>query len=389
MCCPTPCISPFPSPNRCEYPYMRAPIIAAHLVAAALLFLSAAPVADAWWCMGHMTIAQIAKNTMSQVAASRVNAIIADLSRAGPFPQSPDMVQVSCWADDIKEDKLSSMNGWHFVDKIYNPTNYPIGPTTGLVPDENVAHVISQLDSTAAVNAPVANKKQWVLQFAVAMLIHFYGDIHQPLHTIQLFSEQYPKGDRGGNEEKLVVDGTDTTLHFIWDSVCWTQHNDLPRPLSAADNKTLVDYAARLMRDYSFPTEKVHERNSTIMATESYEDAIKYAYPGITNGMTVPQSYLNRCIPVAEARIALAGYRLGALLEELFGVAVKDFDYRSNDDGTISDAASVLAKRIHRHLAEIIVARQVSVNQMKKGLATRKTSELGSRFQALLASLRG
>src|SRR4029450_9430508 len=35
---------------------------------------------------------------------------------------------------------------------------------------------------------------------ALAWLFHLLGDIHQPLHTAQLFTTDYPNGDRGGNE---------------------------------------------------------------------------------------------------------------------------------------------------------------------------------------------
>jgi S1/P1 Nuclease len=35
---------------------------------------------------------------------------------------------------------------------------------------------------------------------ALAWLFHLVGDVHQPLHTAQLFTAEYPNGDRGGNE---------------------------------------------------------------------------------------------------------------------------------------------------------------------------------------------
>jgi len=35
---------------------------------------------------------------------------------------------------------------------------------------------------------------------ALAWLLHLVGDVHQPLHTIQMFRREYPHGDRGGNE---------------------------------------------------------------------------------------------------------------------------------------------------------------------------------------------
>ena len=37
---------------------------------------------------------------------------------------------------------------------------------------------------------------------ALAWLFHLVGDIHQPLHTGQLFTVEYPKGDRGGHSGK-------------------------------------------------------------------------------------------------------------------------------------------------------------------------------------------
>jgi hypothetical protein len=39
---------------------------------------------------------------------------------------------------------------------------------------------------------------------ALAWLFHLVGDIHQPLHTAQLFNADYPQGDRDGNETVYV-----------------------------------------------------------------------------------------------------------------------------------------------------------------------------------------
>lgn len=46
---------------------------------------------------------------------------------------------------------------------------------------------------------------------AVAWLFHLVGDIHQPLHTAQLFTIDYPKGDRGGNENLCPGDAGGAT----------------------------------------------------------------------------------------------------------------------------------------------------------------------------------
>jgi hypothetical protein len=36
-------------------------------------------------------------------------------------------------------------------------------------------------------------------------LVHIVGDIHQPLHSVSLFNETYPSGDRGGNSQKIII----------------------------------------------------------------------------------------------------------------------------------------------------------------------------------------
>ena len=35
---------------------------------------------------------------------------------------------------------------------------------------------------------------------ALRLLIHYIGDIHQPLHSSDRYSRDHPNGDRGGNQ---------------------------------------------------------------------------------------------------------------------------------------------------------------------------------------------
>jgi hypothetical protein len=54
---------------------------------------------------------------------------------------------------------------------------------------------------------------------ALAWLFHLVGDIHQSLHTAQLFTAEYPRGDRGGNEicVRVTQAGQPMDLHKFWD----------------------------------------------------------------------------------------------------------------------------------------------------------------------------
>jgi hypothetical protein len=51
------------------------------------------------------------------------------------------------------------------------------------------------------------------------LLIHYLGDLHQPLHAAEAFSIQFPNGDRGGNSWNISSGNPNITqLHALWDS---------------------------------------------------------------------------------------------------------------------------------------------------------------------------
>jgi hypothetical protein len=61
---------------------------------------------------------------------------------------------------------------------------------------------------------------------ALRLLMHYTGDIHQPLHATSRVDSNYPAGDRGGNSFKLPsIDGA-KNLHSVWDSVVYSEAND-------------------------------------------------------------------------------------------------------------------------------------------------------------------
>jgi hypothetical protein len=62
---------------------------------------------------------------------------------------------------------------------------------------------------------------------ALAWLFHLVGDIHQPLHVSQIFTLDYPNGDRGGNEicVRVTQFGQPMDLHRFWDGVITSSQN--------------------------------------------------------------------------------------------------------------------------------------------------------------------
>jgi len=57
------------------------------------------------------------------------------------------------------------------------------------------------------------------VSFALRLLIHYAGDIHQPLHATSRVDHEYKHGDRGGNSFRLPMKLSAGNLHAVWDSV--------------------------------------------------------------------------------------------------------------------------------------------------------------------------
>lgn len=57
--------------------------------------------------------------------------------------------------------------------------------------------------------------------FALRLIIHYVGDLHQPLHAVAEVDSKYPSGDQGGNAESLPSICGAGNLHAVWDSVAY------------------------------------------------------------------------------------------------------------------------------------------------------------------------
>jgi hypothetical protein len=149
---------------------------------------------------------------------------------------------------------------------------------------------------------------------ALAWLFHLVGDIHQPLHTAQLFTVDYPKGDRGGNEicVRVTQAGQPMDLHRFWDGV-----------ITSSQNLTRLRNEATALRNrQEFQRSQLTELGNTdfeAWAKESFEIATKIAY---RNGEVIgsPRGENKDCTMIVAAPVLFLGdtllVRAGLLTEE-------------------------------------------------------------------------
>ncbi|HEV2693387.1 MAG TPA: S1/P1 nuclease, partial [Verrucomicrobiae bacterium] len=217
----------------------------------------------------------------------------------------------STWPDEIrrKGNKYDHPD-WHFIDYPLRPPSFPIEPDAR--PTNNVVFGIAQCEKT--LNKPNADPELRAVY--LSYLVHLVGDLHQPLHCASLFTDAYPKGDKGGNDFFVRPNKTGVRLHGIWDGLLG----------SSANPRTQWNYAIELEAKSprkSLPELKQHKTPKE-WSFESRQLAIDIGYQrGELKGGTMketavdlPAGYTKTAKAVAEKQGALAGYRLADEIEK-------------------------------------------------------------------------
>jgi len=223
------------------------------LVSLVALSVALSPMrALAWGEIGHRVVAAIAWSHMTPKARARVQAL---LDQDGDTLTPPDFLDRANWADKLRDSDrptkgpfYSGTSSWHFVD-------IPLGKATGIDaardsepsacphPDLPAGAAASAVGTAPAdtcivdkirqfeteLKDPATSVKEQVL--ALKFLMHFIGDVHQPLHAID-------DQDQGGNCVS-VVEGPkgSQSLHSYWDTGVIYDMMGIPQPL-------VVDYNA-------------------------------------------------------------------------------------------------------------------------------------------------
>lgn len=270
----------------------------------------------AWWDVPHMLICEIAKNQLDFQTIQKIEKMLAHFEK--DFPESSSFKTASCFPDDITSLGLSGFKAWHGILTPYSKDDFltprEIGCIKALIADNNLHAAIRQ--SIKVLKNPAAGI--WEKSFLLRFLLHAVGDIHQPLHCIQYYSEQFPHGDLAGH--RFTISGMPyKNLHLLWDSAFGAGAQKMVRPLSIGDEQWISEMAVNIEK--KFPKnvfQEVENMDCLQWSRESYQLAIEFAYNGIEVGEKPSDDYLAKGEQIALRQIALAGYRLALLLDQLF-----------------------------------------------------------------------
>jgi S1/P1 Nuclease len=175
-----------------------------------------------------MVISQMAYNYLTPAAKARCDALIA-VPLTNASSSTSNFITAAVWADDFKSQLGTAI--WHYIDL---PFSLDGTDTSGFVPASfDVVQAINLCVSNLASTATTETDKATALRY----ILHFVGDIQQPLHCSTAISAAHPNGDAGGNGFSL--NGTYGNLHSLWDSGGGYVAAGLSRPLSASGMNTL------------------------------------------------------------------------------------------------------------------------------------------------------
>jgi hypothetical protein len=289
--------------------------------------------ARAWDGTGHMIVGQIAYDHLNDKAKARVEELAAQIKRDDvPY----NAVNICCWADDIKaRDSDSPFRGqfrsWHYID-IGCDTNDPdvLANTTLSKTNGNVVAALPycvNLIRTKQFTPLVPNEA-----VALALVMHFVGDIHQPLHTTGRYDpETHKQDDAGGNGVGLanLADTPWPNLHTFWDEAyrAYYENGEVKRTprVSGADGPGSADLKEWLKRlDLNVPEKLDTSFDVKKWALESHEIACTQVYgtlgaPYGAQDVKLKEEYVKQGTRTARHQLVVAGYRLAALLNDLYG----------------------------------------------------------------------
>lgn len=151
-------------------------------------------------------------------------------------------------------------------------------------------------------------------------VMRLVAEIHQPMHNILRFSSDHPEGDDFGKEHKIK--GDYNNLFELFEDA-FGQYRSLNYPLSS--DTQLSDYIDQIMKDYpkeNFSTE-IKNTDKSSWSKDSYDIAKDFAYK-LEEGSAPSDEYLNRGKELVNKQLALAGYRLSALIKYMMSKQVKE-----------------------------------------------------------------
>ncbi|KAK6524206.1 hypothetical protein TWF694_005863 [Orbilia ellipsospora] len=267
------------------------------------ILLSATNVAS-WGFYGHKTVALLASRYLLPDTAVFVRTYLY---------KDQTIMDAAVWADRYAHIPLGRYSKtWHYIDAKDDPprvceVNYSRDCAvhgSGCI----VSALANMTDRIQDDSLPWPARAQ-----ALRFILHFLGDIHQPLHTESKL--------RGGNSIHVKFHHADTNLHTVWDSKIIESARGHPT------ERNIISFANDLeerIESGLYAEEKDTWRGclnvsdaegcGVSWASDSNKLVCEYVLKDEVEGEELSGEYADGAVPLIERMVAMAGYRLAGWL---------------------------------------------------------------------------
>lgn len=283
-----------------------------------LLALAGAKTAYAWGALGHETIGYIASNLVKNETRAWAQAILNDTSDSY-------LANIASWADSYRRtDEGDFSAGFHYIDAEDDP---PRSCNVDFERDCSVEEgcVVSAIANyTQRVQQPDQLDKQQI-NYALRFIVHFLGDITQPLHNEAL--------ELGGNGIDVTFDDEDWNLHAVWDTAILNQLREVEN-VTLADAKAWADDLTQSIQHGKYKYcarswtqgDDIADAQRSAMAWARDANALVCTVVlgegrEAVESVDLAGAYFDKAVEDVEVQISKGGYRLAHWLDQLTAAA--------------------------------------------------------------------
>jgi len=255
-------------------------IIALFLFMYAGCFMATA--SEDWGRTGHRVTGEIAEKYLSKKAKRKIDALL----------KGESLAFVSTYADEIKSDTIYRPYGpWHYV-------NFPFGARYETHPKNDRGDIITAINKCVDILKDNTSNDE-SKAFHLRLLVHFIGDLHQPLHIGMA-------KDRGGNDFQVRWFDDGTNLHSVWDTKMIESYNMSYSELAANEDR-LSDAQLKAIKKGS-TTDWMYESRALC----------EKVYQNTKVGEKLGYRYMYEYLNIVRFQLQKGGIRLATLLNDIF-----------------------------------------------------------------------
>jgi hypothetical protein len=236
-----------------------------------------------WGQKGHDVTAYIAEQHLNETTKTAIDSLL----------DGKSIVYWANWLDNASHTpQYNYSKTWHYK-------NIDDDQTYESAPDHQAGNIVTALRRNINIIKDARTTKE-DKALALKMIVHLFGDLHQPMHMGH-------QTDLGGNKVMVKYFDAQTNLHSVWDS----------RVPEAAHKWSYTEWQQQIDRASEAETSDIQKGNIDDWAKETYV-ICKEVYEKTPKGYNVSYDYIADWTPTIEQQFLKGGLRLAYVLNSLF-----------------------------------------------------------------------